>query len=210
MVAGSETSTGQTLIGQTVELAPGEIADIGCEYVALGHIHKRQGWGNVWYSGSPNRHDFGEVEPKGWNLATITDGKLTDVEFVELPARRIVLIEEDWTAGVGEIPSDDVTPEALVRFRYRIHPEDLHLVNEEAIEGDLRAHGAYEVKIEAVLVHEARVRSADIASAKDTWAKLTAYWQAAGIDVPETNRIRIREKLDGIENRQREEVGHEA
>ena len=45
MVGGSTVSTGQMLIGQGVEFSPTELLDLGMSYVALGHIHKRQVWG---------------------------------------------------------------------------------------------------------------------------------------------------------------------
>ena len=223
LVAGSETSTGQTLIGTTVELSPGDLADVGCAYVALGHIHKAQSWcgGRVAYSGSPQRNNFGEPEAKGWNLVTIDTERWREpdgvtVEFRELPARRIVLIERDWSEvnrtdnlGAPEhavVPNGEDVSGALVRVRYRIRAEDLQYVNENAIEADLLAAGAHEVKIEAVLEHTERVRAAAIVEARDTWDKLTAYWTAAGIDVPDATKERIRSKLAEIESRQRQEV----
>jgi exonuclease SbcD len=207
LVAGSETSTGQTLVGTTVELAPGDLADAGAEYVALGHIHKPQGWhgGRVAYSGSPQRNNFGEPEPKGWNLVTFENGRFVESEFVELPARRIVLVETDWTGGVASIPAG-AWEGALVRIRFRIRPEDLHLVDELQLERDARAFGAHDVKLEAVLEHQARVRSIEIVSAQSTWEKCLAYWKAKGIEIPEANLARIRAKLDEIEARQRQEA----
>lgn len=214
LVAGSETSTGQQLIGTTVELSPGDLADVGCAYVALGHIHKAQSWGRVCYSGSPQRQNFGEAEQKGWNLVTIDTERWREpdgvtVEFRELPARRIVLIEEDWTQGVDRVRlsrPDESLAGALVRFRYRIRAEDVHLVDETTIATALAIAGAHESKIEAVLEHTERVRSAAIVEARDTAAKLSAYWAAAAIEVPDATKDRIFAKLAEIESRQRQEV----
>lgn len=202
-VAGAETSTGQVLIGQTVEIAPGDLVDTGAAYVHLSHIHKRQSWGRVGYSGSMNRLNLGEPETKGWNLVHVEEGR---VEFVELPARRIVLIELDWTTERPQMVEPDDLNGALVRIRYRIKPEDLHTVDEAGVEGQALAMGAHSVKLEAVLVHQARVRSAEIVTAKDTFEKLTAYWSAKSIEVPDLQRLRLRAKLDEIEAREREEV----
>lgn len=217
LVAGSETSTGQTLIGSTVELAPSDILEVGCAYAALGHIHKAQSWldGRVAYSGSPQRMNFGEPEPKGWNLVTIDTERWREpggvsVQFCPLPAREIVLLEADWTAHEAVHTSAPhaagILPGALVRFRYRIRPEHLHMVDEGRITDGLLNAGAHSVKLEAVLVHQDRIRCTEIATAADTWAKCLAYWQAKGIDVPENTRERLRLKLEEIETRERAEV----
>lgn len=202
MVAGSELSTGQTLIGRSVELSPAELGDLGAAYVALGHIHKHQAWGNVVYAGSPERMNFGEPEPKGWVLVEIEDhegGCVTTWGFRELPARQIERIDaevtgDDWMPG--EI---DVERGSLVRYRYRCRPEHLHLVDEEAIAAALLGAGAADVKIEAVVVQETRARCAEIAAASDTWSKVRAYWQAKGIDVPESRADAVRGKLEELE-----------
>jgi len=219
MVAGSETSTGQVLIGSTVELAPSEILEVGGAYSHLSHIHKAQSWydGRVSYCGSPQRHTFGENEPKGWNLVTIDTERWREpggvtVEFRELPARRIVLLEEDWAASGPPEFSMELTLAArveagdLVRLRYRIKPEDLHLIDEARIATILRSEGAHSVQLEAVLVHQDRVRCAEIVTALDTFEKCKAYWSAKDIDVTEAQRIRVRAKLEEIERRERAEV----
>lgn len=229
LVAGSETSTGQTLIGSTVELAPSDILEVGCAYAALGHIHKPQSWcdGRVAYSGSVQRLSFGEPEAKGWNLVTIDTERWREhggvtVEFRPLPAREITLLNFNFadcipeqiqqmleTPGYllmsadGEVHGID---KALVRVRYSIKPEDLHLVDEAALGSYARSWGAHSVQLEAVLVHQDRVRCAEIATALDTKAKCAAYWLAKGIDVPEATRARVFAKLDEIEARDRQEV----
>jgi hypothetical protein len=122
-------------------------------------------------------------------------------EFVELPGRRIVLLEENWSEGIDPnnwLPSNGVDG-ALVRFRYRVRQENLHLVDETVVERALLAAGAHEVTIEAVLVHEARIRSEEIVSARTTWEKVLAFWQAKGIDPDEATRERVRAKLASIE-----------
>lgn len=201
-VAGSEVSTGQTLIGQTVELAPGALRDAGCEYVALGHIHKRQAWydGRVAYSGSPRRCNFGEPEAKGWNLVTIEGGRFAGCEFVELPARRVVLLEADWSEGVGTLRATSGEVEgALVRFRCRVRPRDLHLVDSEQIERDLRRLGAATAKCEIVVEHETRARCAGVAEAESVWEKLLAYWEAKGVELEPAQATRLEAKVAELE-----------
>ena len=212
MVAGSTTSTGQTLIGQTVEISPSELQALGFELCHLSHIHKRQVWydGRVAYSGSPERMNFGEPEAKGWNLVTFEDGKFVSNEFVELPARKIELVEVDWTAPDSRMMLDPLesmrADDALVRFRYRVRPEQLHEVDEDKLRKILSDAGAHDVKIEAVLVHQDRVRCEEIALATTTWDKLLAYYASKGIEINDATAERLQSKLATVETPASEEV----
>lgn len=203
LVAGSETSTGQTLIGTTVELSPSDLADVGAAYCALGHIHKHQSWhgGRVAYSGSPQRQNFGEPEEKGWVLVTLdteVPGWFVGAEFRPLPARRIVLLECHSDQELKQIVYRQLSG-ALVRVRYYTTPELLHKVSEEQIEQAALAAGAAEVKIEAVLVHETRVRSEEIVTATTTMDKIRAYWQAKMVELSPETDARVEEKLATLE-----------
>ena len=97
MLSPCKVATGQTLIGQTVELDASSIRGVGCEYAALGHIHMRQDWlnGSVAYCGSPRRCNYGEPEDKGFLVATFEgepgEALLSDLELrinAVLDARR--------------------------------------------------------------------------------------------------------------------------
>lgn len=221
VVGWKKSSTGYQPRGLTVAFSAEQLADTGAEAVLLGHIH--DGEANVWldgriaYAGSTERTDLGETERKGFRLVTFEGGRFVSNDFVELPARRILLLEADWTGVDYQIPTliahlpDALNslpdlPGALVRWRYRIRPQDLHLVDEDAIRRALIDAGAHEVKIEPAVEHEARVRSAEIVTATDTWSKVEAYITAKGITVSEEQRERLRSKLAEIESPAREEV----
>lgn len=219
LVAGSETSTGQILLGETVEISPFNLSEIGCAYFGLSHIHKHQRWfdGRIAYPGSPTRHDCGEPEPKGFCLVEIED-RVGDYfvrnDFVELPARGLTLLECDWASDEGRaklkeygvdpnyfaLSVDDQIRGALVRFRYRIRAEDLHLVDEELIAKVFKADGAIDVKVEADIQHEVRVRSEQISTARSLFEKVEAYWASKSIDVDESTRARVRSKLASLED----------
>src|SRR5690606_22363173 len=72
MVRGSVTSTGQPLVGCDLEVGLEDLALVGADAYALGHVHKGQRWEldgrPVVYPGSPRRTSFGEIEPKGYTL----------------------------------------------------------------------------------------------------------------------------------------------
>jgi exonuclease SbcD len=214
MVAGSVTSTGQVIQGITVELSPFALQEVGAEYVALGHVHAHQQWfnGQVAYSGSPMRHNFGEPEPKGWCLVTFDDyGKFVSNEFRELPARQIVLLNIDWFSegdGLQQLRTLGPLPQpgwlegcqgALVRFRYNIRAQDLHLVQEDKIAAVILEAGAADVKVEAIVKHEARTRSEAIVTARATIEKIQAYLEAKGESLDDVVMGRITEKLAEIE-----------
>jgi exonuclease SbcD len=217
LVGGSEVSTGQTLIGTTVELAPADLADVGAAYVALGHVHMTQEWagGRVAYSGSPHRCNFGEGrEAKGWRLVTLSDeGEFLRNEFRELPARPMVLLEADWTDGTEEqlsrqggidpncfaLMERDWVAGALVRFRYRIRAQDLHLVDEAVIRKVFEADGAADVQIEAVVEAQVRVRSEEIVRAQTLYEKLDAYLASKGMNVDTPTRARLHAKVGLLE-----------
>ena len=71
-VGGCVTSGGEVLDGQEVQLSRSTLDDIGLDYVALGHLHKRQEVASrAWYCGSTWRNDHSEVDPKGWHLVEV-------------------------------------------------------------------------------------------------------------------------------------------
>lgn len=211
MLGGSVVSSGQILIGQGVELSPSDLMDVGCTYAACGHVHASQEWfgGRVAYAGNPERHDYGEKEAKGFRLVTLTAaGDFVSNEFVELPARPMVLIEVDWTTAEGVdrsmklgLDGDPRLRGARVRLRYRIKPQDLALFDEVKTEKILLAAGAHEVKLEAVVEAETRVRSAEIVDIQSLPEKVDAFWRAKGIDVDEPTRDRVHGKLADLEAR---------
>jgi exonuclease SbcD len=198
-VQGSEVSTGQTLIGTSVEMSPADILAVGAEYAALGHIHKSQRWfdGRVAYSGSPHRCNFGEHESKGYRLVTLEDdGTFVRNEFIELPARQMVLIDVDWRQGALPVCSLPDVQDALVRFRYRIRAQDLHAVDEAALGAVFEEAGAHEVKLEAIVEASVAERSPEVAAARSLAEKLDAYLDAKGLDV---DRARLHARLSELE-----------
>lgn len=210
MVAGSEVSTGQTLIGTTVELSPADLLEVGAAYVALGHVHLAQEWfdGRVAYSGSPNRCNFGEKEAKGWRLVTLTDeGEFVRNDFRELPARRIELLEIDFTQPLqrahlsdgSEIRMPESVRGALVRFRYYIDAKDLHLVDSAALERKLLAVGAVEAKVEAMVVSSTRARAPEIVKAATLTEKVDQYLDAKEIRIDGEQRARVHQKVGVLE-----------
>lgn len=217
MVAGSEVSTGQTIIGTTVELSPADILEVGASYAALGHVHMTQTWheGRVAYSGSPHRCNYGEKEPKGYRLVILKeDGTFESNEFRELPARRMVFIERDLLPSVAEVglwSEDDplslwieaskgeIREGDLLRIRYRVRSEDLPLIDAAAVTRKAEALGVAEVKLEAIVQTDVRVRASEIGQTQTLAEKVDLYLASKGIEVDAETRERLHSKLDHIE-----------
>lgn len=200
-VAGSETSTGQTLIGQTVELAPADLAAVGCSIAVVGHIHKHQAWldGRVVYPGSPLPQDFGERETKGWCLIEIDPKRPHEprVTFKPLPVRELVLIDLDFT-DPDLLTKIEVPAGALVRVRCKVTPEQLATLDGEAFERAYLAAGAAEVKFEPQLEQTTRARVPEIVETQDLATKFRAFLRAKGIERTEAEVAELLGLVDAV------------
>jgi exonuclease SbcD len=120
------------------------------DFAVMGHIHLHQRiWGNVVYTGAPERIDWGErKDPKGF-LALSPDAK--GWEFIELPVREMAKVEvtvkgdEDPTSTILDALPAEVQ-DAMVRLEITI-PEALRArVDERRIAERLRDAFHYEVR----------------------------------------------------------------
>jgi len=192
MVAGSDTSTGQRLIGQTVELAPAAVAGVGAAFHGLGHIHLRQGWldNRVLYPGSPDRITAGETDEKSWTLIEIETTEpfaIRSVEHIPLPSPAIHKVEIDMAAGedlqgrLRELASTVLRGDHI-RVRILRRPDQADSVNTGEIEADLRRiflPTSLKVATEVQRAERA-VRSDRIVGARGLEEKLEALWETEG------------------------------
>jgi DNA repair exonuclease SbcCD nuclease subunit len=123
------------------------------DYVALGHYHKRQSFGNVHYSGSLLRSDFSErKEKKGF--VYYEDGK---IKFVVLPDRRFVhLTNKHFKTIVGKrtrnfkkfVLRDEflsLIKDSIIKIRLLISSDMFRLINASDISNQLYSLGAAKV-----------------------------------------------------------------
>jgi len=92
-VNGSQTPQGYFIPGGSFEFTSSQLESVGADMIALGHIHKRQGY----YLGSPWQLSFGEADnPTGIKLIEVVDGKLVGEEWIEpgAPKYHVVKAEE--------------------------------------------------------------------------------------------------------------------
>jgi len=175
-VTGSETSSGQIMVGKDIEFGLDDLKQAQADIVMLGHIHKRQSRDNVFYSGSISRLDFGEEEAKGFLIHDITD---QTHRFIETPSRRRITIEID--------PQNPQVPEgldgALVKVRYRVNEEDAHIIEEGEIEGLLPKTCG--VVVEKTIIPTQRIRAEGISKIKSLSEKIVMWGKAVGKEIPE-------------------------
>lgn len=77
------------------------------QYIALGHIHKRQsieGYPHAFYSGSLIQVDFGEAgEDKGFNLITLEPGMPASVDFIPIACQKSLKVVECNLSDLDEL-----------------------------------------------------------------------------------------------------------
>ncbi len=84
---------------------PDQMAALGYDYWALGHIHTREILGRdpwIVFPGNLQGRHIRETGPKGATLITVTDSRITDVAPITLDAVRWAMIEPDVTGAPDE------------------------------------------------------------------------------------------------------------
>lgn len=182
-VTGATLSTGQQTVGREIELGVGDLRMAKAHLVCLGHIHKAQNWGEVYYSGSLTRLNFGETEEKGFWVHRFDSGKRRKVvsEFIKTPTREMVTLDCDTLPSSNDLP---LIPEgAYVRLRYRVSGEDVHKVDEKALREKLSLMGAAEITIEKTVTPRQRVRAEGISGLVSLEEKLRKWAEISGVDI---------------------------
>ena len=215
-VLGAISSSAQPLIGGAIEVAVGDLVDLGAAAVVLGHVHKPQQLApGVEYVGSLTVHDHGEeLEQKRLGILEVDpETGAASWQWLEVPCRRWVTIHAEAPDGEtvefhplpdgdeqimpADCPVDDYAG-ANVRYRYVCDEEHEALFDHTAIARRFAA--AHTLKIEPKVERAARVRSADVAAARTTEEKLRAWGMATGTEITPA----LVEKLHNLES----EVAH--
>jgi exonuclease SbcD len=200
-VTGSRLSTGQTLAGKDLEYTTGDLQLAGCDLYCLGHIHKRQSWGNIFYSGSITRLNYGEQEEKGFYIHELSgNGNPVSSSFIETPARAMRTKRPEGLPGVEVV--EDVQQGDLVRIVYEVAEADVGKVDEQAIIDAAVAKGAAEVKIEKQIIPTVRVRAEGISRLGSLEEKLLKWGETTGTGIT----AGIGEKLELLETGEPEQI----
>jgi len=154
----------QDLLMQHEPVLAAEAID-GFDLVSLGHIHRPQRVGNVFYCGSPERLSFNdeEIVPGFWIYEV--DGGISS-RFIETPARNYITeCWEEWTVK-GFIEGHKPGPgfkDAIARLKYVCDEATAKLLDRKALERALYDAGAYFVaEIKADIQRTDRVRDQEV------------------------------------------------
>jgi len=192
-VTGSQFSTGQIATGKDLEFTSGDLRLANCDIYCLGHIHKMQSWGNVFYSGSMTRLNHGETEEKGFYIHEFNNLENLKSRFIETPARSMRTKRPEGLPGIDTV--EDVQQGELVRIVYDVAEADIGKVDEQAIIEAAYAKGAADVKIEKNIIPTVRVRAEGISRETRLEGKLLKWADTTGTGITKE----ISEKLAVLE-----------
>lgn len=179
-VTGSETESGQVMLGGDVMVSASDLEMSGADYVALGHIHKRQMLGaKCWYPGSLYHCNFGELEPKYMHIVDVWPGGY-EIDEIRLPSRPKVVIDDP------DFSDFDILKDADVKLRVRLTEEELRTFDESERSAFLRELGAHSVTIERIVIPRERVRCEIITEATTLRDKVTAWGETVGETIQES------------------------
>lgn len=199
MVDGSTTSTGQPLLGMPINVGLTDLSLARAHLTVMGHIHMAQRFeletGPAFYTGSPFRTDFGQLEKKTILFAEFDGQRLVETREIETPCAPMVHIEATWEEGAfcstafGGVDPDIsrigvAIPGGEVRFRYNVPTELRDAARAAAREfaDSLLARGAVSVKVEEQVITTKRARAPEVARAVSIGDKLDAHWASIGFD----------------------------
>lgn len=124
-VRGSTLSGGEVMSNLEIEIPPQALVDLGADYAALGHIHRRQEpVARAWFPGSPWPTDFGESDECYVHVVDLGSPTLISVAGVE--PEQLDLKSYDGSDGYApmDVTGVPTNPRPLVRLEYRWDAED--------------------------------------------------------------------------------------
>jgi exonuclease SbcD len=199
MVDGSLTSTGQPLLGMPINVGLADLSLARAGLTVMGHIHMAQRFeletGPAFYTGSPFRTDFGQLERKTVLFAEFDGQRLVQVEEIETPCAPMVHIDATYSPEHCSF-SAHLVPGfngAEVRFRYGVASEHRDAARQLARETADKyvAAGAVSVKVEEQVITTKRARAPEVARAVSIVDKLDAHWASVGYDPTAEHREQL-------------------
>lgn len=185
--------SGQPAAGHCdIDLAVDDLLDVGADYVALGHIHKRQQVAeSVRYAGSAWQTRWGEDDAKGCLLVDTRDP--CNPSAIASPAPRLVDVDLDLYSDPHQCNG------CHVRLTYRASETERAEAARAAASkrADIMAAGALSCVVNPAIDAVHRARAPEIQTAQTPMDKLRRLW-AVREDTP-ARAAEILSKLNEIE-----------
>lgn len=213
-ISGASLSEHQTLPPGGIEIGRDDLAMVGADFYALGHIHKAQQIGNImaFYSGSAFPSSRSEDDQKGFNLVEFGDYIIVDdqndqqihectverINYPHAPQKKIVI---EWSETFPVIKEIDIKG-FIIWMQIRVDRERRHEIDLPTIESRLKSLGAFEgSEVEIVDNPVETIRSAEIQDAIILREKVIIHAKLSDKTVAES----ILEKADKLEIMAKEE-----
>lgn len=202
-VAGATMCNGQAIRPGEITIGRDDLAMVGADYYALGHIHLAQQIGNLpaYYAGSAYPVNWGELDQKGFYVVGLSDERLirTRIPFPHPPRKKIVMESVDY-----EIVGDDEG--SFVDYQtwevIRGTKEEIATINvDEELATLIKAGALPGSKVTTEIIPTETVRAGHIQEAKKLAQKVAIYAENSGDDIQKHEKrwYQLLEKADALE-----------
>lgn len=168
----------------------------GYDLVCLGHIHRPQQNGKVFYSGSPERLSFNDEKVDAGFWIHEWDGRQFASRFIDTPARRFMTITltEDHISQFLRIPESISqcrgAENAIVRVHYKCSEDLNKQLNRKMLEKALYDAGAFFVsEIKGDVDRVDRARDEDVTEALTPGEAVRKWAANQGMELAEIDEL---------------------
>ena len=198
-IAGSSLQNDRTIErGTGIAISIDDLASIGADYYALGHIHKPQQVGTLpaYYAGSIYPKDFGETHKAGFNFVEIGKGS-ANVQRIDFSHPQNMKIESGADFSVDAMGAEGDFSGKKVWLEITCTKEERVLLDEEKILSEIRSHGAEEgSRVTISEIPTETVRAAEITEAAGVSEKFKVWAENSGVEVKDS----ILQKITELDN----------
>lgn len=168
-VGGALVGNNQVLTGVDIEISRQMLELASPDLVCLGHIHKAQKIGsNIFYSGSTQAQDWGELEDKGFYIHQLHKGRPISAFFKTPSIKRVRMLWDFTKDGFEDLDaflyaySREELQGVKVRFDCKVYVDEADRVPAEQIKEFFESAGAQSCVVEKIRIPRVQARSSRI------------------------------------------------
>jgi DNA repair exonuclease SbcCD nuclease subunit len=193
-IAGATMANGQIVPGREITIGRDDLALVGADYYALGHIHLAQQIGDLpaYYAGSAYPVNWGEVDQKRFNLVELFAGGESIIQLKDFPypPRKKIIAD-------SQLMKDDNNYAGFQTWMVvKGSKEELATINtDQALEYLIEQGALLGSRVTIEIITTETLRAGEITEAKRLRDKLKIYAESSEQELVET----IYEKADTLE-----------